>query len=31
MNEFRTNNPLPHSSMTYLKVQFSNKQLADSE
>jgi hypothetical protein len=31
MNEYRTNNPLHPSSMTNLKVIFSNKHLADSE
>jgi hypothetical protein len=31
MNELRTKNPLPHSFMTYLKMQFSNIKLADSE
>jgi hypothetical protein len=31
MNELRTKTPLPHSFMTYLKMQFSNVKLADSE
>ena len=31
MNEFRTNNPLPQSSMTNLNEKFSNRKLADSE